>query len=76
MRPEEKERRVRRPELPSEVFAALHRVLAHLWNDEERRFWNATPKEREGHLFGSLSLIRQWLALPARHSRRVKEKDY
>lgn len=67
------ERRVRRPELPAEVFAALHRVLTHLWNDEERRFWNATPKEREGHLFGSLTLVRQWLALPARRLGRQKK---
>lgn len=39
MNAEEKQRRVRRPELPAEVFAALHRVLAHLWADEERRFF-------------------------------------
>ncbi len=75
MKPMEQERRVRRHELPAEVFAALHRVLAHLWADEERRFWNATPKEREGHLFGSMSLVRQWLALPARRLGRQK-KDY
>jgi len=73
MKPEEKEKRVRRPELPAEVFAALHRVLDHLWADEERRFWTATPKEREGHLFGSLSLLRQWLALPARRFGRPKK---
>jgi hypothetical protein len=67
------ERRVRRPTLPAEVFTALHRLLDHVWADEERQFWNATPKEREGHLFGSLSLLRQWLALPTRRSKRGKE---
>lgn len=75
MNAEEKQRRVQRPELPAEVFAALHRVLAHLWTDEERRFWNATPKERERHLFGSLSLLRQWLALPARRFGRQKKDN-
>ena len=73
MKQEDQQRRVRRPELPAEVFAALHRVLDRLGADEERRFWNASPKEREGHLLGSLSLIRQWLALPARRFRRQKK---
>jgi len=66
MKKENDERRVRRPELPEEVFRALHRVLDHTWGEQERQFWNAGPKEREGHLFSSLALIRQWLTLPAR----------
>lgn len=68
------QRRARRPELPMEVFAALRRVMDHLWHEQERGFWNATPKEREGHLFASLSLIRQWLALPVRRSKRGERR--
>lgn len=74
MKQADNERRVRRPELPAEVFTALHRVLDQLWADTERRFWTATPKEREGHLFASLSLLRQWLALPVRRLRRLKKE--
>ena len=69
MKKEREERRVRRAELPAEVFAAVRRVLDHFWAEQEREFWNTNPKDREGHLFSSLTLIRQWLALPARHRR-------
>jgi len=74
MKREMQEQRVKRPELPAEVFAAIHRVLDSLWAAEERSFWNTRPQGREGHLFGSLSLVRQWLALPARRSRRERER--
>jgi hypothetical protein len=69
MKRENEERRVRRPELPTEVFAAVHRVLDYLWAEQERQFWNAGPKAREGHLFSSLALVRQWLGLPVRRNR-------
>ncbi len=45
----------------AQLTAALQVVLDYLWDEEEAAYRALSPKERRGHIFPSLRVIRRWL---------------
>jgi hypothetical protein len=43
------------------VVDALRELLDHLYEDAFASFLDASPEEREGHLFGPLLIVYAWL---------------
>ena len=45
----------------AQLMAALQVVLDYLWDDEEAAYRALSPKERRGHVFPSLRVLRRRL---------------
>ena len=47
--------------LPKRVASALAKVLEYLWDVERARFEQLAPERQSGHIFNSLSVVKEWL---------------
>ncbi len=46
------------------IREALERVLAYLWNDEQRDYLACPTTQRTSHIFGDLRDVAMWLGNP------------
>jgi len=47
--------------IPKHIAEALDKILEYLWDDEQNNFNQSSTERQEGHIFNSLSILKDWL---------------